>query len=166
MTVASADLDKAINAVWDASTLDTLFQALHKSDVSASQWSILNNDEASPKQPFPYCVYSLRPSATTTRMSAKAGFLWEIRDIVCEFRVHARKVSGDSRSAKQIAAYLVEEIMKIFGGHPTQAPTDLELDNGNFLITEYQNDMGLRTGESEYQWGVTYLFRLDVPVAV
>ena len=73
----------------------------------------------------------------------------------------------DARTAKEIAAYLAEEIMKVFGGHPTVVPTGMvALDYGNHLITQYVSDDGVRTGDEEYSWLVSYLFRLDVYVTI
>jgi len=55
----------------------------------------------------------------------------------------------------------------VFGGHPTVAATGaIILTNGKHLITQYQNDFGIRIDDNEYQWVVEYLFRIDVPVAV
>ncbi len=165
MTVASADLHKGVIAVWNASGLDALFQALYNAGVDSSEFTVLNDQEGAPGQPFPYCVFQQSLGLTTSRMSGPGACLREIRDTPWDFKVHAKAVSGDSRTPKGIAAYLVDEIMKVFGGHPTINPTDLSLDNGNFLITQYQNDFGIRTGDEEYQWNLSYIFRLDVPVA-
>jgi hypothetical protein len=167
MSVGVADLHKAITTVWDASTLDATFQALYKSGVSASEFHVLNDGIAGAGQPWPYCVYEVIAGTTTDRMSSvNDGFTREIHDIFCEFRVHARTVEGDSRTPKEIAAFLIEEIMKVFGGHPTQSPTGLTLDNGNFLISQYQSEIGFEIENSRYQWNIQYLFRLDVPQAV
>lgn len=167
MSSGAADLHKTINAVWDASGLDALFQALHNSDVTASEWEILNDTEAAAGQPFPYCIYQLFTGALVTQMSSmNPGFVRQIHDVTGEFRIHAKRTSGDSRSAKQLAAYLMDEVKKVFGGHPDTTPSTPVLDNGNFLTTQYQNDLGIRTGDSEYQWNITYRFRLDVPIAV
>lgn len=166
MSVGSADLHKAINTVWDASTLDATFQALRNSDVEDDEFPVLEDQEAGPGEVFPYCVYQMAEGITTDRMTGNDGAKKEIRDVPCEFRVHARVISGDSRTPKEIAAFLIEEILKVFGGHPTETPTGLTLDNGAFLISQYQTDMGLRVEDNEYQWNLTYFFRLDVPVKI
>ncbi len=166
MSVASADIHKAVNTVWDASTLDASFKALWDADVDTTEFPVLHDQEATPEQPFPYCVYEISSSSTTDRMSGVGSTIREIRDVSWVFHIHAREVDGDGRTAKEIAAELAEEVMKVFGGHPTVAATDLSLDNGGFLISTYQNDMGIKTGEDEYQWNVIYIFKVDVPVAV
>ncbi len=166
MSVATADLHKALNTVWNASSLDATFKALWDASITDAEFPALHDQEAAPGQPFPYCVLDQSASSTVNRMSATGAFLREVRDVSWSLHVHARAVSGDSRTAKEIAAYLAEEIMKVFGGHPTVAPTALTLDNGNFLIAQYQNDFVIRTGDDEYRWTVEYVFRSDVPVAV
>ena len=82
------------------------------------------------------------------------------------FRIHAREIASDVRTAKGIASDLAEEIMKVFGGHPTVAPIGLTLDNGHCLQSQYQNDYSVREGEDNFQWIVSYIFRVDVPVKV
>ena len=164
--IATADLLKAMNTVWDASSLDAAFQALWDSGITASEFEVLHDVEAGPSQPFPYCVFEQLEGTTTDRMTGRGLLLNEIRDVPINFTIHAREISGDDRTAKKIAADLAEAVIKVFGGHPTEVPTPLVLDNGGFLLAEYQNDMGIRTGDDEYSWLVSYLMRTDVPVAV
>jgi len=164
--IAIADFCKAMNTAWDASTLDATFKALW-SDPTDTEYPVLNDEEALGDQPWPYVVLDQMSQSTSSRMSAEGLANREIRDVLVRINIHAKAIDGDSRTAKGIAAYLAEEVMKVFGGHPTISPTaEITLDNGNFLITQFQNDFGIRTGPDEYQWVVTYLFRLDVPVAV
>ena len=168
MSVALADFYTAIASAWDDSGLDVTFQALWGSDVVADNFQVLHDQEASPGQPLPYCVLDqITSSSIVSRMSADGYSVREIRDIPVKFNVYAKEVTNDDRSAKAIAAYLVEELMKVFGGHPTVSPTGtLTLSNGNHLITQYQTDYGVRLEDGEHQWIVSYIFRLDVPVAV
>ncbi len=167
MSIATADTQKAFSATWDASTLDATFEALYGSDVTAADHVVLEDQEAAPGRPFPYCVLDQAGTLVTDRMSGGANAQRHIRDTSLTLRVHARAVSGDSRTAKEIAAFLAEEIMKVFGGHPTVSPTGtLTLDNGNLLIVQYMNDFGIREGEDEYQWTIEYNLRADVPVMV
>jgi len=167
MSVATADILKAINAVWDASELDDLFKSLWPSDYAADEWEVLHDGEAEPGQPHPYCVVDETRTTVVERMSDGVNTKRETRDVAVTFHVHAKSVDGDNRTGKQIAADLAEKIMEVFGGHPTVAPTgDLSLDNGSHLITQYDNDYCLRVGDEEFEWILAYNFRLDVPVAV
>jgi hypothetical protein len=166
VSIATADLAAAINAVWDASTLDATFKALWQASALDTEFPVLHDQQAGGEQPWPYCIFEILTGTTTDQMSKGVHDVWNVRDVPVNFRVHTTYVDGDNRTPKEIAAFLIEEITKVFGGHPTQAPTGLALDNGNHLITIYQNDYSVREGEDHYQWLVSYTFRLDVPVMV
>lgn len=166
MSVATTDIYKALNAAWDASGLDAKFTALW-SGVVPGEYEVLCDQEASPRQPFPYCVVDQITGMTVARMSADGNGKREVRDLTLRLNVHAQDVSGDSRSSKGIAAYLAEEVMKVFGGHSTVSPTaTLALDNGQVLIVQYANDYMVRTDDDKTQATVEYVLRVDVPVAV
>jgi hypothetical protein len=158
--IGSADLMNAVSAAWTASGLDALFVAL------GGAQPVLNDQEARPGQAFPYCVLDQLSGPVKTRMSGAGAAKRAIRDVGMRFNVHAKTVAGDGRKASAIAAYLAEEVMKVFGGHPTTATSAaITLDNGHHLITQYQDDFGIRTGDDEHQWVVVYNHRVDVPVA-
>lgn len=166
MSVNSAALLAAIVTAWNAADLDNDFTALWESSVTDSEYTALNDTEAAPTQPFPYCVYEQAPGGVDTRMSGHdATERHEIRNIPITFNVHARTRDGDGRTAKEIAATLAEEITKVFGGHPTQAPAELTVDNGGALPTQYITDYGVKTDDNEYQWVINYLFRIDAILA-
>lgn len=165
MTIASSDLLNAINTVWDASTLDASFRALW-SDPTDAEFPVLHDQEAGGGQPFPYCVFEMQAGSKRDRMSGSSSANREVRDVPVNFRIHAREIAADSRTPKEIASDLAEEVMKVFGGHPTVAPTDLTLDNGHFLFAQYQNDYSVRTGQDWWQWIVSYIFRIEVPMMV
>ncbi len=157
MSVGTADLQKAIVTAWNASGLNPLFEAL------GGESPILQDQEAIPTQAYPYCVLNQPTVNTNMRMSNTTGSR-HIRDILQSFSVFAKVVTNDSRTPKELAAYLADEIMKIFGGHPTVAPTGLTLDNGKHVITQYEDELGIRLGDDQYQWNIDYLFQVDVPV--
>jgi len=159
VSIASADIQKAIVARWNASGLNDEFTGL------GGSLPVLLEQEQEPGTTYPYCVMELPTTSVATRMSASTGKR-QIRDVGQTLHVFAGVVDGDSRSAKQIAAYLAEELMKVYGGHPTDAPDGLSLDNGNVLIVQYVTDYGTRIGDDEYQWTVEYNIRIDVPVMV
>lgn len=162
--VATADLYKAIVAAWVASGLNATFKAMWDNPADTS-FPVLNDQEATPRQPYPYCVMDQPSGRVTSRMSGGVGLQRNIRDVTMRFNIHT--LASGVMSAKEAAAYLAEEVMKVFGGHPTTPHTQtLTLDNGSWLITQYQNDFGVRTGDAEHQWVIEYIFRLDVPVAV
>ncbi len=167
MSVAAAGIHKAINTIWDSTSLDGPFTNLWVDGITDSDYQVLNDGAAGPAQPMPYCVFEQSAGSTVARMTGSTrNIKREIQNVPFEFRVHARTKDGDSRTAKEIAAFLVEEIMKVFGGHPTVTPSVLTLDQGNSLLVQYQSDYGVRTGDDEYQWIVSYNILVDSPVAV
>lgn len=163
MSVSGADIAKGINALWNSSDLDDQFTAFWTATEIANN-PVLNDDEATPGNAFPYCVFKVDPGTTITRMSAGEGLKQQIRTVPLIFHVFAKQNSGTS--AKQIAANMAEEILKIYGGHPEVNPTDMSLDHGNFLITQLVNDYGVRVEDSVYQWIINYNIMVDVPVAI
>jgi hypothetical protein len=158
VVVASADFQTAIVEAWNGSTLNDSFAAL------GGESPLLWEGIAPPGQPFPYCVMEVADNSRVVRMSASSGTR-EVRHVTHKFSVLAKEVVGDSRTAKEIAAYLAEEVMKVFGGHPTQAPSEITLDNGNLVTADFENDFGIKIDEEIYQWDVNYIFMVDVPVA-
>jgi len=166
MTLAgSAELHEAINTTWEASSLNADFNDSWAAGES-SRFNVLNDGEASPEQPFPYCVFEIEAGSVDVRMSGGDSLNREIRDVPGRFTVYASEIDGDSRTAKEVVADLAEKVMEIFGGHPSTSPEDLTLDNAKHLITLFVSDFGLRKANTVHSWIINYNFRLDVPVAV
>ena len=167
MAILSNDLHKAINTVWDASTLNATFRLLWNTTTHpAASYPVLHDSEASPNQPFPYCIFDQMSVDISSRMSGEgAAGRQEIHNLMFQFRIHAKSVSGDDRDAKQIAYDMAEEVVKVFGGHPTTAPTAITMDTNKHVITQLLSDVGERTGDEEYRVDLDYLFRIDVPMA-
>lgn len=167
MSISTADIFESIHHVWDESGLTSIFKALWVGTERTDLYPALNDGEAQPNTPFPYCVLSLDNPDVRTRMTANVeGTKRELRTVPITFDVFASEVTGDERSSKAIAAYLVEEICKVFGGHPTVQPTDLSLSNGNVLIVQYVTDYSVNAEDQKYQWVLSYQLHVDVPVAV
>lgn len=167
MAVGSADIHQAIVTVWNTYGLEWEFKKNWKILSNRDEFPALHDQEAGPEQPFPYAVFEILLGDTTSRMSGHSvSELHEIHDIPFNFRVHSRKLKGSGKTAKEIAAELTEKIMIRYGGHPTVSPKTLTLDNGSFLLVEYQTEFGAPTGDDEYRWMVSYIIRIDVPIAV
>ena len=167
MSVGTADLFTAIAASWEACGLNLLFSWMWPSDVNHADFIALNDQEASPHQPFPYCVMEVVGPRVSARMSAGAGSKREFRNYDVTFNIHTMVREGDARSPKQIAAHLAEEVMKVFGGHPTvQATGSVDLAHGGHLISQLASEYSMLTEQYHYLWVLKYLVRVDVPVAV
>lgn len=165
MTLAgSSELHEAINTVWDASSLDADFDTYWDAGED-TEHNVLNDTDAGKEIPFPYCVFVVEEGPVQSRMSGEGMGKQLIRDIPVQFTIHTMLIDGDARTAKEIAADLVEKVMKVFGGHPTVSPAALVLDNAKHLITQFISDFGWRGDDDIYSWTINYNIRLDVPVA-
>jgi len=166
MAVGQADLTEAIVTAWNNSGLNDTFKALWSSSYP-TEFSALLDQEAPGEQPFPYCVLDSLTASVASRMSSNDTSIREERNVSIRFNVHAREIESDSRSCKEIAAFLMGEVLKVFGGHPEVSPMGaIVLTYGNHLLTQYVSDFGVSTGEDEYQWIINYTMKIDVPVAV
>ncbi len=163
MATPGGELTEAIVATWDAAGIDSEFTNLWKNGAD-SEFPVLHDREASPGQPFPYCVFRQDERFRKDRMSGGSpGNLNEISETPYDFRIHARTIiAGDNRTAKKIANDLAEHIMKIFGGHKEVAPQPINLDG--LLEFRYDSDVGVRTGDDEYLWIVSYEALVDTCV--
>lgn len=160
-------LHTAIQALWQSSGLDWEFQRLR--DAAGRVMPSLFDGAADPGCKHPYCVFMQQGGFTQSRDSGhNTSEKHEIRDVPLEFRVHANTRRGYERTAKQVAADLADLIMQTFGGHPTAAksPAALALTHGHVLLVQYQTDYGMREGDEEYAWVVSYLLRVDMPLAI
>jgi hypothetical protein len=166
VSIGNLDFEQAVNALWNGSDLNATFMALWPSTAVSTNFAVLVDQEASPNQPFPYCVYEVSPPKDDVRMFGGTGLIKKVKNTELKFNVHAKIASGDGRSAKEIAGTLAEEIKKIFGGHPTVAPQALSLTHGGHILTQFLTDYGVRTGDEEYQWIVTYNIKTDVPETI
>ena len=166
MTLAgSSELHEAINTVWDASSLNTDFNVYWDAGED-SLHDVLNDTDAGKEIPFPYCTFMVEAGSVLSRMSGEGIDKQLIRDVPVQFTVYAKLIDGDDRTAKKIAADLVEKVMQVFGGHPTVSPEALVLDNAKHLITQFVSDFGLWGDDDIYSWIINYNVRLDMPVAV
>jgi len=167
MNIGSADVAEAINTAWDESVLDATFQALWGIDVVSAEFLVLHDTETEGEQPFPYCVFEVESSAVTDRMSEGENTIREIRNFPITFKVYAKEIESDPRTAKEVASYLAEAVTKVFGGHPILAPTaTLVLSNGNHLGTTLDNSQGIKEDQDHYQWLLSYQMMMDVPVTL
>lgn len=165
MSILASDLHKAIIKVWNDSALNATFRSYWKA-ADTTEFPVIHDQEAGPAQPFPYCVFNQDSGSTISRMSNRIDKgRFEIYDVPWEFHVHSRSFVNVNKSAKQIAIELVEDIIKVFGGHPTSIPVIPVLDNGAVLQSQYESDYGTRDGDEEWSWILRYRFLMDVPVA-
>ena len=160
----SLDLIKGITTIWVSNGIDWQFKQWWPV-ADRTRYPSLNDKEGTPGQPFPYCVLEFSgPGRITERMSGANLNNQYIHDVPISFNIHMDQ-GTHSKTPKEIIALLVDELLKNFGGHPSIAAPELELDNGCHLITQYITDFGERTSDVTWMWTVLYLFRIDIPVA-
>lgn len=159
-----SDLAQGLCTTWADSGLDAKFKAYWLN--GGNEFYSLHDQQAVASQPFPYCVFEQQAGNTVTRMSRIRGQTsgrMEQRQIPLEFTIHARSVGQET--AKEIASYLAEEVIKVFGGHPEEVPAVIGLTHGTVLRVQYETHFGTREGDQEYAWVVRYQFLIDIPVA-
>jgi len=165
MSVGSADFHKAIVNVWEATNLEWEHKQLWTEAERAEDSALLEQGQDRRGIPFPYTVAEGPAQRVVTRMSgATTTSKYHTRGQPWVFRVYAKE-SG-SKTAKQIAADIAEKIMMAYGGHPTEAPHELTLDNGSVHYMQYQTDYPVAEDDDIYQHVVSYEALLDVPVEV
>lgn len=164
MSIAAADVHKAVAALWESGGLNTAFQAFW-SVADRSSFLSLNDGKAAPGTPYPYAVFSAPKPVLKERSSGEgAGGKMQVMDHPWSFEVYASQTS--TKSAKQMASDMVVSILAVFGGHPLTSPSDMPLDNGTMLIAQYQDDWGERISDEIYKWTVNYNLRVDSPLMV
>lgn len=165
MSVLNADFNEALVIAWNASTLNAIFKS-HWSSANQSEFVVLHDKEAAPAQPFPYTIFEIGTPTTVNRMSSgDKEHRRETRLIPVTFKVYSREIPSSGKSAKVLAKDLMEEVIKIFGGHPDTPPTSLTLTHGKVLQSTYKDDFSARLDDQIFQWDVNYEFLVDVPVA-
>lgn len=166
MATGSADLHKSLQSIWNATTLNDTFKAYWPGG-DLNEFPVLSEVEAEAAQPFPYCIYEFEEPTVSARTSSAGSSKLEIRDVALKLTVQAKAIS--TASAKTIASHLAEEILKVFGGHPTQQSSvadAIDMDHGSILQIQYDRDFPVRSGDEEYTWVLKYNFKLDVPVTM
>lgn len=166
MAAGSADLHKGIYNLWIGSGLEAQFKSFWL-DPTGEGYTAFNETEASPEQPWPYCIFTQYPGIPISRASGISGSgvnRHEERDVLIDFEILAKNLTTTDFSSKELAAYLMEEIMKVFGGHPTVAAQAICLDHGGVIKVQYITDEAERKDDEVYMWFVRYIVTIDAPV--
>lgn len=166
MPVGLADFHTALKSAWDRTILNAKFRDFWESGA-LDNYTVLSELSAPSRQPFAYCVFTTSVPNVAMHMSAGVDEQRRIQQVSLTFNIWAEPKTGETRSAKQIAALLAEEIMKVFGGHPTTRPSAVwSLANGNVVQVQFAGDYSVQSTDARYQWVVNYIVLLDTPVMV
>jgi len=161
------ELESEIVRLWNESTINDQFKSYWNAPVPGD-FAVLNDGDAAPSQPFPYCVFNEESDMIVGKMSGRDNDSvgrFETRDIRFSFRIFTRQLVGINKSSKTLASELAIEVIKIYGGHPTVLPATLSLTHGSVLQVTLENDWHARVDERNSLWFLSYLFRLDSPVS-
>lgn len=180
MAVGAADIRRSLITLWNENDLDSGFKEWWL-DSEKEDFTVFFTDVASPHQPSPYCVLHFKEAVKSVLMTSNPNFR-EVREVQVGFRAYSDNIPirdtpvedgllGDiigSESAGSVLSSQIEEIMKVFGGHPTVSPQIPVLSNGNTLQLQYLNDFFRKTKASESDksgvWELNYEVMVDVPM--
>lgn len=159
---ATLDFHRSVFKLWEDQGLDEVFKSFWDESKREDFLSCLD-EEASPSQPFPYCVIEFGKPATNGRSTGPAcanDELREYREIALTFNVHAKQQGNTS--AKIAAGELASRLLKVYGGDPDESPKSMSIVTGNVLLCQYVSDYPIKTGDQECQWVIDYSVLLDV----
>lgn len=160
----SFDFQKGVFQLWEDEGLDTLFKATWAESQKESFLAI-SDGEASPSQPFPYCVVEFSNPIINSRSSGSSCANDETREyseIAFVFNVYTKHTQATP--AKIAAGELASRVLEVFGGSPTVSPKSISIPNGAVLLCQYVTDNPEKVGDQEYRWTVSYLALVDSPV--
>lgn len=152
----TAELQRAITAVWNASAINAAFKA-YWNEQQKGLFDVLHFGEAGPSQPWPYCVYVIPVSRKSIGMAGRdRNSRREIRDTMVEFHVFAKAVT--TTSGAELCAAMADQVRQVYGGHPTATPTPVP---GTIRVSP-GDEYPARAGDDEYKWILKYLMRADL----
>lgn len=148
-------LDRAINARWDDRGLDARFRD-YQQDVDAVEYEPLNDTEARPTPPGPYCVYEkgtptvLGHSGGTTPTTER-----QYLRVPLQFTIHAKSTA--TASGKEIVTTLAKLVAAAFD--PENEALCMEPDA--HVNTFRGPDFCIREGEDEWAWVLMFDVEID-----
>lgn len=148
-------VDEGIAARWKSSNLDAVFRA--EWDAGNDGYLPLNDEEARPETPFPYCVYEKgEPDIVQHHTGAASGAdHQQIQRIPVQFTIHAKSTA--SESGKQIAKRMAVEVITAFD----PGTDSLTMTPDCHIITYRGPDFDVRTGDEEWAWVILYDLLID-----
>tara|TARA_R100000005_G_C4913225_1_gene149933 strand:+ start:234 stop:725 length:492 start_codon:yes stop_codon:yes gene_type:complete len=147
-------LHKAIAQAWVDGELDDAFSQY------GGKSPYFFDTVANPEHPFPFCTVNIEQSTVITRMSGHDIYEHHATvDVPIRFEIWAEQVG--SKSAKEVAYLLNEEVSKVFGGHTTETELELNIDGGQHICTMHTFSQGSRMDQRVYMWAIEYTVRVD-----
>lgn len=153
------NVERGIIARWREAGLDDLFRA-EWDDPTNARYEPLNDGEARPEPPGPYCVYNLGVPRRTASMSGKtADTTIDVSAVALEFRIHA--VTSGRESGKSRAARLAAKVAEAF-----DPVNPIEICGDSWIQTARTSDNALRLGDDEWVWVLMLEITFEATYAV
>lgn len=163
MPLRTFDVAQAVPALWETSQLDRHFTQ-YWTDDQIDEYLVLGDEEAAPTQPWPYCVFESIPSSTLRRSSASTPQRNRQETNEDTLRLHVFAKDIDSKSGKLLCSELVDEILKVFGGHPDEVHRDIPLQNGCVINQEHRQTILQK--EDEEIWKATIVYSVTYELSL
>jgi len=176
------DLHRFISGTWDQH-LDAFLVNMRRGNVPDLyvEFPTLFHNNPLPCH-APYVLWHHALARSVSSMSQRdvgmpgdnsGSFLHQIWHVPVWFEVWALKLNwfGAPRSPQEVASRVMEEICRVFGGHPDHEPEELKFvpDASSALVDIiFEGDKGYHpesegfTATSMYYWRIDYTFVLDV----
>jgi hypothetical protein len=166
MTVGALELHAAVVALWNNSELDWACKQYWETSKVA-RWPSLGESMLGPECPFPYATFTIGDFEVISRTTGLAvGIKRAIRSAPLTFTIYAKQLPANARTAKTIAASILDQLLQVFGGHPTVRPQRLECVHSHFLNCQYETDYGMTVEDDVYQHVVSYRLMVDSPIGI
>jgi len=150
-------LDSAIARRWESAGLDSVFEMFWPAD-KRGRFESLNDHEARPETPFPYCIYDRTEVFSGRNHSAgEASAVEEImyEDIPIEFHIHTKPAG--TRDGRAVAVELLCIVQAAFD--PGAELFDLSPDRHECTIA--MGDWFEREGDQEWMGVLAYTVRME-----
>ena len=149
---------KGLHSLWNSSGLDAFIKNYWIADPECFQ--SLCDTNAAPGQPFPYVVYEQLAGDIDSRMSQDINTNYMHRDVPLLFHIYAAGSSGNW-SSKGVGVLILDELTKVFGGHPTVSPQTVALDSGCVINFQFTRDYHLKEDDDVSHWVVEYMPKIE-----
>jgi hypothetical protein len=147
MARGSWSVAEAVKKRWDSKSLEDQFRALWGDKRDDPRWLALNDTEARPETPTPYCIYEQGESRPRTNMTGKtASTSQQIQDVPIQFTVYGRTKTQAKDFAKLVAGAFDK--------------ADLDMQDDALVTIIRGSDFSARADDKTWSWTIQYTVRL------
>lgn len=167
MSIGIAELHEGMVSAWNDSTLNDSFRQ-YWSSVDVSRYPVLQEEGGlAPQTPFPHASFEQGDDFVLTRMTKTNNSIWALHQTLWTFKIQAKELASGNKTAKELSHDLMQLVLMVFGGHPTQAPTaQICLDNGSLVTLQTPTFRSFRNTVDVHVWQIMYPAIFELPVKV